>query len=63
MVVKKVNCKCCVKKNIEVGIVYIYFIFNNIIIMIIDIYGNVLVWLLVGLLGFKGSKKLIFFVV
>lgn len=60
----KINiCKCCVKKNIEFGIVYICFIFNNMIVMIIDIYGNVLVWLSVGFLGFKGFCKFIFFVV
>lgn len=51
------------KKNIENGVVYICLIFNNIIVIIIDEFGNVLLWLLVGVLGFKGSKKLILFVV
>lgn len=51
------------KKNIENGVVYICLIFNNIIVIIIDEFGNVLLWLLVGVLGFKGFKKLILFVV
>lgn len=59
----KLICKCCVKKNIEFGVVYIYVIFNNIIVMIIDVYGNVFVWLLVGVFGFKGFCKFILFVV
>lgn len=37
MVIKKGMCKCWVKKNIEIGVVYIYLMFNNILIMIIDV--------------------------
>lgn len=60
----KINiCKCCVKKNIEVGVVYICLMFNNIIVIIIDVYGNVIVWFSVGVFGFRGFCKFILFVV
>lgn len=36
MVIRKIICCCWVKKNIEFGVVYIYLMFNNIFVMIID---------------------------
>lgn len=59
---------CCggkkkVFKNIVVGVVYVNFIFNNIKILILDVQGNVILWLLVGIMGFCGLCKLILYVV
>lgn len=55
--------RCLERKNVEKGIVYIYLIFNNIIVIIIDLFGNVIVWVSVGICGFLGIKKGILFVV
>jgi small subunit ribosomal protein S11 len=45
------------KKNISVGIVYINATFNNSIITITDLQGNVIAWSSAGAHGFKGSRK------
>jgi small subunit ribosomal protein S11 len=45
------------KKNIPVGVAHINATFNNIIISISDLSGNVLVWSSAGGQGFKGSRK------
>jgi small subunit ribosomal protein S11 len=45
------------KKNIENGIAYIQATFNNTIISITDLQGNVIVWSSAGCQGFKGSRK------
>jgi small subunit ribosomal protein S11 len=45
------------KKNILTGIVYIQSTFNNTIITITDVSGNVLSWSSAGARGFKGSRK------
>jgi small subunit ribosomal protein S11 len=45
------------KKNIPNGIVYIQATFNNTIITITDMKGNVLSWASAGKMGFKGAKK------
>ena len=45
------------KKNIQTGIVYIQSTFNNTIITITDVSGNVLSWSSAGARGFKGSRK------
>lgn len=45
------------KKNIEVGEVHIQSTFNNTIVTITDIQGNVISWASAGGLGFRGSKK------
>ena len=45
------------KKNISVGKVYIQASYNNTLIYITDITGNVLLWKTAGSEGFKGSKK------
>ena len=49
--------KKVVKKNIGSGIVYIAATFNNTVITITDMMGNVIAWTSAGALGFKGSKK------
>ena len=45
------------KKNIIIGIANIYTTFNNTIITITDIDGNVIAWASCGSKGFRGSKK------
>src|SRR6202171_5924246 len=45
------------KKNIQTGIVYIQSTFNNTIITITDVSGNVISWSSAGARGFKGSRK------
>jgi small subunit ribosomal protein S11 len=47
------------KKDIKVpvGIVHIQATFNNAIITITDLQGNVVSWASAGTLGFKGSRK------
>jgi len=45
------------KKNISVGKVYIQASYNNTLIYITDLTGNVLLWKTAGSEGFKGSKK------
>jgi small subunit ribosomal protein S11 len=46
-----------VKKNIEKGQAHIRSTFNNTIITLSDLSGNVLGWSSAGELGFKGSRK------
>lgn len=45
------------KKNVATGIVHIQATFNNTIITVSDVQGNVLCWGTSGAKGFKGSKK------
>jgi small subunit ribosomal protein S11 len=45
------------KKNILNGIVHVQSMFNNTIITITDVSGNVLSWSSAGARGFKGSRK------
>src|SRR6266849_3067002 len=45
------------KKNVQTGIVYIQSTFNNTIITITDVRGNVISWSSAGARGFKGSRK------
>jgi small subunit ribosomal protein S11 len=52
---KKVKKK--VKRSINEGIVYISSTFNNTIITITDIDGNVVSWATGGSVGYKGSRK------
>lgn len=63
MVCDKICIKCKECKNIVIGVVYVNLLFNNIKILILDVQGNVILWLLVGMMGFKGLWKLIFYVV
>ena len=46
-----------VKKNIEKGQAHIRSSFNNTIVTLSDVGGNVLGWSSAGELGFKGSRK------
>ena len=46
-----------IKKNISTGIAYIKSTFNNTIISITDVQGNVIAWSSAGKKGFKGSRK------
>jgi len=46
-----------VKKHIDTGVAHIRSTFNNTIVTITDVQGNVIGWSSAGALGFKGSKK------
>jgi len=45
------------KKNIAQGIVHIQSTFNNTIVSITDVKGDLISWASAGSVGFKGSKK------
>jgi small subunit ribosomal protein S11 len=45
------------KKNVPEGIAHIQSTFNNTIITITDLAGNVISWASSGMSGFKGSRK------
>ncbi len=45
------------KRNIEKGIAHIQCTFNNTIVSITDMDGNVICWSSAGSVGFKGSRK------
>ena len=45
------------KKNIVAGIAHVNSTFNNTIITITDVQGNVVSWSTAGAMGFKGSRK------
>ena len=45
------------KKNIQVGIIHVQATFNNTIVTVTDMQGNVIVWGSAGNQGFKGSRK------
>jgi small subunit ribosomal protein S11 len=45
------------KKNIQIGVAHIQASFNNTIITVTDVNGNVIVWSSAGNQGFKGSRK------
>lgn len=49
--------KKVVKKNIATGIAHIKSTFNNTIVSITDVNGNVVSWASSGSRGFKGSRK------
>ncbi len=46
-----------VKKNIQTGVAHISSTFNNTIVTITDVSGNVISWSSAGACGFKGSRK------
>ena len=46
-----------VKKNVQSGIAHIQSTFNNTMITVTDVAGNVLCWSTAGGQGFKGSRK------
>ena len=45
------------RKNVTVGVVHIKSSFNNTIVSITDMSGNVISWASSGGVGFKGSRK------
>ena len=46
-----------VKKNVQTGVAHISSTFNNTIMTITDVSGNVVSWSSAGACGFKGSRK------
>ena len=54
---KKVVKKRRERKNIEKGVAHIRSTFNNTIVSITDVQGNVISWATSGEMGFKGSRK------
>ncbi len=44
-------------KNVTVGVVTVLATFNNTIVSVTDIRGNVIGWSSAGKMGFKGSRK------
>jgi len=46
-----------VRKNVQSGVVHIAATFNNTIVTITDVSGNVVSWGSAGACGFKGSRK------
>ena len=54
---KKIVRKKKEKKNIPNGIAHIQATFNNTIITVTDVIGNVIAWSSAGTAGFKGSRK------
>ncbi len=49
--------KSKVNKNVQVGIVHVLATFNNTIVSVTDLSGNVIGWGSAGKMGFKGSRK------
>jgi small subunit ribosomal protein S11 len=45
------------RKNVEQGVAHIQSTFNNTIVSITDVTGNLISWATAGQLGFKGSRK------
>lgn len=56
MAIKKIG-KKKVRKNIPVGIAHIKATFNNTVVSITDLKGDVIAWASSGSVGFKGSRK------
>ena len=54
---RNVRGKKRVKKNIEKGQAHISSTFNNTMVCLTDLNGNVLSWASAGQLGFRGSRK------
>jgi small subunit ribosomal protein S11 len=53
----KKGAKRRVKKNVKSGICHVTSTFNNTIVTITDVSGNVIAWSSAGVKGFKGSRK------
>jgi len=52
-----VKTKKKIKKHVQSGIAHIRATFNNTIVTITDVAGNVVAWSSAGARGFKGSRK------
>jgi len=55
--VKKTNRKRKITTSVDKGVVHIHASFNNTLVTITDVAGNVLAWSSAGALGYKGNKK------
>jgi len=56
-VAKKKKDKKKVRKNISKGVAHIKASFNNTVVTIADLQGNVVCWDTAGSIGYKGSRK------
>ncbi len=54
---KKTSRKKKEKKNVPSGVAHVQSTFNNTIITITDLEGQVICWSSAGVMGFKGSRK------
>ena len=54
---KKKSFKKKERKNVHTGLVHIQATFNNTVVTITDLDGNVIAWKSAGSLGFRGSRK------
>lgn len=54
---KKTTRKRRIKQQVDKGVAHIHSTFNNTIVTITDVKGNVIGWSSAGALGFKGSRK------
>ena len=54
---KAIKTKKKVKKNITAGLAHVNSTFNNTLVTISDVQGNVVSWSSSGTMGFKGSRK------
>jgi small subunit ribosomal protein S11 len=57
MATTKQQAKKRVKKSVSVGIVHIRSTFNNTLVSVTDVNGNVVAWASAGVRGFRGSRK------
>jgi small subunit ribosomal protein S11 len=57
MATSKQQGKKRVKKAVSVGIVHIRSTFNNTLVSVTDVNGNVVAWASAGVRGFRGSRK------
>jgi small subunit ribosomal protein S11 len=55
--VKSSGAKKKERRNIQNGVAHIQSTFNNTIVSITDVSGNVVAWASAGSVGFKGSRK------
>ncbi len=55
--VKSSGAKKKERRNIQNGVAHIQSTFNNTIVTITDVSGNVVAWASAGSVGFKGSRK------
>jgi small subunit ribosomal protein S11 len=55
--VAKVKTKKKIRRNVTKGVAYVKATFNNTIVTMTDVNGDVLCWATAGTVGFKGSRK------
>ncbi|MGC7878577.1 30S ribosomal protein S11, partial [Desulforudis sp. 1190] len=54
---RRVRTKKKERKHVEQGVAHIKSTFNNTVVSITDVRGNVISWCSAGQVGFKGSRK------